>query len=56
MTPREALSFVLDVNRYALNWARIEKPTGNWPEWAIEMDMELTAIERELRLEAKAAR
>jgi hypothetical protein len=54
MTNQDALGFVMDVNRFALNCAREDKPSGSWPEWAIEMDMELTHISHELRQAAKA--
>ena len=53
-TAQERLHFVYRVNQHMLNIARKEKPSGDWPAWAIEADMELTAIERELRLAAQA--
>jgi hypothetical protein len=56
MTNLDALHTVYRVNQVMLNIAREEKPSGSWPAWAIEADMELTAIERELRLAAKAVR
>ena len=53
--PLDVLHFLYNVNRAVLNIARAEKPTGAWPEWAIEADMQLTTLQHEFRLAMKAA-
>jgi hypothetical protein len=55
VTRLDALCTLTTVQRYALNMAREEKPSGDWPSWAVEMDEQLTAIARELRREVKEA-
>jgi hypothetical protein len=52
----ETLGMVCSAHRYALDLAREEKPSGDWPIWAVQMDEQLTAIERDLRREAKESR
>jgi len=52
----ETLGTVCSAHRYALNFARDEKPSGDWPIWAVQMDTQLTAVERELRRDAKESR
>ena len=54
--PLDVLHFLYNVNRAVLNIAREDKPTGDWPEWVIEADMRLTALQREFRLAAREVR
>jgi hypothetical protein len=57
MTNQERiLGTVCNAHRYALNIAREEKPTGDWPCWVDAMDAQLNPIERQLRKEAKESR
>jgi hypothetical protein len=54
MTKADILHKIYRVNAVVLQIAREEKPSGSWPMWAIEADMQLTEITREARLAAKA--
>ena len=53
MTTLDALHIVCRASTVVLQIAREEKPSGSWPDWAVEADAKLFAIQRELRAAAK---